>query len=56
MGMKKSKMKRKDALLLEIHALRKEMIRTGMAKGLNNKQTIELSQKLDVVLNKYQAI
>ncbi|GIN21872.1 aspartyl-phosphate phosphatase Spo0E family protein [Siminovitchia fordii] len=44
----------KQTLLDEIHYLRREMIINGTTKGLNNKKTIELSQKLDLILNKYQ--
>ncbi|MBM7715452.1 aspartyl-phosphate phosphatase Spo0E family protein [Siminovitchia sp. FSL H7-0308] len=51
-----NKAKGKEALLVEINALRKEMVRIGIAKGLNNNQTVELSKKLDIVLNKYQVI
>lgn len=44
----------KQTLLDEINLLRREMILYGTTKGLNNKKTIELSQKLDIALNKYQ--
>ena len=43
-----------QTLLDEINSLRREMIIQGITKGLNNKKTIELSQKLDLILNKYQ--
>ncbi|GIN92439.1 hypothetical protein J6TS1_30450 [Siminovitchia terrae] len=45
--------KRKQTLLDEIYSLRKEMMIYGTTKGLTNKKTIELSQKLDIMLNKY---
>ncbi|MFS0646252.1 aspartyl-phosphate phosphatase Spo0E family protein [Siminovitchia sp. 179-K 8D1 HS] len=54
--MEQKKPNGKEALLSEINALRKEMIRIGMSKGLNHNQTIELSQKLDIALNKYSII
>ncbi|VEF49396.1 Spo0E like sporulation regulatory protein [Bacillus freudenreichii] len=46
--------KRKQTLLDEINSLRKEMVIYGTTKGLTNKKTIEISQKLDIILNKYQ--
>ncbi len=46
--------KRKQTLLDEIYSLRKEMMIYGSTKGLTNQKTIELSQKLDNALNKYQ--
>lgn len=48
--------KRNQSLLDEINSLRREMIIIGISKGLDNKKTIELSQKLDSILNKYQLI
>ncbi len=46
--------KQKQTLLDEIYSLRKEMMIYGSTKGLTNQKTIELSQKLDHALNKYQ--
>ncbi|KAB7668898.1 aspartyl-phosphate phosphatase Spo0E family protein [Bacillus sp. B1-b2] len=41
-------------LLNEINRLRKEMIYTGMKKGLSNADTISCSKKLDELIIKYQ--
>jgi hypothetical protein len=43
-----------DKLLLEsdIERTREEMVSVGMSKGLAHPETVELSQKLDCLLNK----
>lgn len=38
----------------QIEVLKKELIEMGIEKGLNDRQTIERSQKLDKLLNEYQ--
>ena len=38
-----------------IESLRKELITSGMQVGLTHKKTLELSQKLDTVIARYQA-
>ncbi|MFD1706574.1 aspartyl-phosphate phosphatase Spo0E family protein [Siminovitchia sediminis] len=48
--------KTKQTLQKEINALRREMIMTGMTKGLSSKKTVEVSQKLDHILNQYELI
>lgn len=45
-----------NKLKQQIEMLRSEMIRLSMTKGLNGKEVIEASQKLDKVLNKYDHI
>lgn len=42
----------KKELEREIERKRDEMIRVGMAKGLNDPETIRLSQELDKLINK----
>ncbi|MCQ6277670.1 aspartyl-phosphate phosphatase Spo0E family protein [Bacillus sp. EB600] len=37
-----------------IESLREEMIRIGIKEGLNSEKTIEISQKLDRYISKYQ--
>lgn len=37
----------------EIESIRESMIRVALKKGLSDKETMELSQKLDDVMNKY---
>jgi hypothetical protein len=37
-----------------IELLRQEMIETGLKEGLTSKKTIQLSQKLDRYITKYQ--
>jgi stage 0 sporulation regulatory protein len=39
-----------------IEAVRNEMVSAGMTKGLLHPETIELSQQLDTLLNRYQLI
>lgn len=51
-----SKDRMKKTLERKISNLRKEMITAASKKGLNNPETIELSQKLDVLLNQYQKL
>ncbi len=43
-------------LELDIEMLRQELICTGMTEGLTNKRTIEISQKLDQYILKYQSL
>lgn len=43
-------------LVKTIESLRKEMIRIGLQEGLTSEKTIEISQKLDVFIAKYQAV
>ncbi len=43
-----------DDLMLQIKAVRKVMITTGTTKGLNHAETIEYSQKLDLLINQFQ--
>ncbi|MEC1768298.1 aspartyl-phosphate phosphatase Spo0E family protein [Schinkia azotoformans] len=38
-------------LNLQIEKLREELIETGLSKGFNNPETIQLSQQLDKLLN-----
>lgn len=46
-----------DQLLLNsIQSLREKMIQIGLKEGLQSKNTIEISQKLDKLLNIYQAL
>ncbi|WP_084820235.1 aspartyl-phosphate phosphatase Spo0E family protein [Mesobacillus campisalis] len=44
----------KSNLVQSIQLLRQEMIETGLKEGLTSKKTIELSQKLDRFIAKYQ--
>ncbi|WP_305792093.1 aspartyl-phosphate phosphatase Spo0E family protein [Sporosarcina sp. Te-1] len=37
----------------EIESVRKQLIRSAEQEGLTSKETIELSKKLDFLLNKY---
>lgn len=37
----------------EIESIRESMIRAALKKGLSDKETMKLSQKLDDVMNKY---
>ncbi|MFD2638374.1 aspartyl-phosphate phosphatase Spo0E family protein [Piscibacillus salipiscarius] len=37
----------------QIIDLRKEMVRTGLEKGLTHHETLKLSQKLDVLIYQY---
>lgn len=38
-----------------IESLRKELINSGMQEGLTHEKTLELSQKLDTFIARYQA-
>jgi hypothetical protein len=38
----------------KIESLRKEMIRIGIQEGLTSKRTVQISQKLDKYISKYQ--
>lgn len=48
--------KDKSELLGTIESLRKELIRIGNQEGLSSRKTIEISQKLDLFISKYQTI
>ncbi|MFD2214886.1 MULTISPECIES: aspartyl-phosphate phosphatase Spo0E family protein [Metabacillus] len=41
-------------LKLRIYILRKQMVSTGMNKGLNHPTTLKHSQELDYLLNTYR--
>ncbi|WP_249315402.1 aspartyl-phosphate phosphatase Spo0E family protein [Bacillus sp. FJAT-49711] len=43
-------------LELKIIKVRQEMVTIGLAKGLNNPETLNLSQKLDALLNQYSQL
>lgn len=43
-----------DSVIQQIEALRSKLIKCGLEKGFNHPATIELSQKLDKLLNKVQ--
>ena len=43
-------------LIQIIQLLRQEMIETGLKEGLTSKKTIELSQKLDRHITRYQVL
>ena len=43
-------------LIINIQSLREKMIQIGLKEGLQSQNTIELSQKLDNLLNIYQAL
>jgi len=43
----------KKILETEITKVRQEMITIGLAKGLNNPETVNISQELDSLLNLY---
>jgi hypothetical protein len=45
---------KKNDLTIMIKSLRQEMIQTGLKEGLTHKKTIELSQKLDEYIARYQ--
>lgn len=45
-----------QCLLVSIQSLRERMIQIGLSEGLQSKNTIEISQKLDKLLNIYQAL
>ena len=49
-----SKIVEKSNLIQIIQLLRQEMIETGLKEGLTSKRTIELSQKLDGYITRYQ--
>jgi hypothetical protein len=52
----KNNMKQLAELVDEIHALRMKMIETGLNKGLNNSETLHVSQQLDYLLFAYQEL
>ena len=39
----------------KIESLRKELINCGMQEGFTHEKTLELSQKLDTIIARYQA-
>jgi hypothetical protein len=43
-------------LLKQIEFLRKEMISVGIQEGLTSEKTLIISQKLDIIIAKYQAL
>lgn len=43
-----------DALLKKLESTREKMIQSGLEKGFLNDETIQLSKKLDDLLNLYQ--
>ncbi|SER24994.1 aspartyl-phosphate phosphatase Spo0E family protein [Piscibacillus halophilus] len=48
--------KTQENLTLKIESVRQEMLEAGMKLGLNHPNTIDLSHKLDQLLNKYQGL
>ncbi len=46
----------KQSLLVSIQSLREKMVEIGLNEGLQSNNTIEISQKLDKLLNIYQAL
>ena len=46
----------KKDILRNIDYLREEMIRIGLEEGLSSKNTIMISQMLDVYIGQYQSI
>jgi hypothetical protein len=54
--MMKNNMKQLADLIDEIHELRMKMIETGLNKGLNNTETLHVSQQLDYLLFTYQEL
>ncbi|MCP3761756.1 aspartyl-phosphate phosphatase Spo0E family protein [Domibacillus sp. A3M-37] len=44
-----------DELMKKIKTVRREMIATGTAKGLNHIETIQYSQMLDQLMNQFQS-
>lgn len=46
----------KEKLIIEIIIKRQKMIEMAQITGLNSKETIEISQELDKLLNEYQLI
>lgn len=46
----------KSELLNTIEMLRNEMIQIGKKEGLSSEKTIEISQRLDAFISKYQAV
>lgn len=43
-----------DQLLAKIEQLRKEMIQVAMENGFTDKDSIAISQELDILLTRYQ--
>ncbi len=48
--------KSKQALLKRIEVLKEQLIEIGCKKGLNDPDTIKLSQKLDGLMNEYNKL
>lgn len=45
-----------EKLKSDIEILRKQLIELGLCKGLEDHETIQLSQKLDQLLNQYERL
>jgi hypothetical protein len=45
-----------NELLNQINIIRKKMIETGLDKGINNTETIDISKQLDRLLLNYQLL
>ncbi|AYC29065.1 aspartyl-phosphate phosphatase Spo0E family protein [Paenisporosarcina cavernae] len=43
-----------EILLSKVEQTREEMIESANTRGINDEETIRLSEKLDALLNKYQ--
>ncbi|PKR78458.1 hypothetical protein CEY16_01490 [Halalkalibacillus sediminis] len=48
--------KNKETLQQQIEAVRKQMILIATEKGYTSQESVEVSQKLDDLLNEYQSI
>jgi hypothetical protein len=48
--------KEKSYLLKIINSMREELIQIGVNEGIGSEHTLEISQKLDEYIAKYQAI
>ena len=51
-----SKSVEKSNIIQIIELLRQELTETGLKEGLTSKKTIELSQKLDSFITRYQVL
>ncbi|MBT2659216.1 aspartyl-phosphate phosphatase Spo0E family protein [Bacillus sp. ISL-18] len=54
--MPSSKCVEKSNLIQMIELLRQELTETGLKEGFTSKKTIELSQKLDSFITRYQGL
>lgn len=52
----KSQLLEQHMLLLQIEALRQELIELGLEKGLQSSDVIQKSAQLDELLNRYQKL